>query len=179
MTQTEIWRPVVGFEGLYEVSSIGRVRSLDHEVRNRYSTRIRRGRIRKPTPDRAGYLMVSLSRERAVKTGKIHRLVAEAFLGAAPNVDSAVNHRDFKKDNNAVENLEWSTPEQNRRHAVNGGRFEGAVRPLRGKKLNASKARAIKAAKAAGEATKAIAARFKVSTHTIMRVVNGRIWARA
>jgi hypothetical protein len=175
----ETWKPVLGYEGLYEVSSIGRVRSLDHEVRNRYSTRIRKGRIRKLTPDRAGYMMVSLSRENSVRTGKVHRLVAEAFIGPAPTKDANVNHKDFAKDHNSVENLEWCTGDENLRHAVLAGRFDGAVRPKRGKKLNVQKVREIKAANAAGEAPKSIATRFAVAHQTVTRIINGNIWSRA
>lgn len=124
-------------------------------------------------------MMVSLSRDCSVKTGKVHRLVAEAFIGPPPTESATVNHIDFNKANNCAGNLEWSTYAQNLSHAVAGGRFEGAVRPRRGKKLNAAKARAIKDARAAGESCKSIAKRFAVAPQTILRVVNGNIWVRA
>lgn len=90
----EIWKPVVGYEGLYEVSSYGRVRSL------------RRGRILTGTINRDGYVRCHIKVNGVLKSHFVHRLVAEAFI---PNPDnlSCVNHKDEVKINNSVENLEW------------------------------------------------------------------------
>ena len=103
----EIWRPVVGYEGLYEVSNIGRVRSLD-----RFYYRLHKGKVLSPTKDRYGYLTVTLNCNGKSKTIKIHRLVAQAFL---PNPDNLpqVNHKDEDKTNNNVDNLEWCTAKYN------------------------------------------------------------------
>ena len=103
----EEWRPVVGYEGLYEVSNIGRVRSLD-----RFYYRLHKGKVLSPTKDRYGYLTVTLNCNGKSKTIKIHRLVAQAFL---PNPDNLpqVNHKDEDKTNNNVDNLEWCTAKYN------------------------------------------------------------------
>lgn len=103
----EYWKPVVGYENLYEVSNLGRIRSFDRWVKSKNgSIRICRGRILKPGTDKRGYLYVVLCKNNKQKTYKVHRLVAEAFL---PNPDNLpqVNHKDENKQNNNVENLEF------------------------------------------------------------------------
>ena len=100
----EIWKPIAGFEGLYEVSNLGRVRSLD---RVDDMGRLRKGKIRKPNLDSRGYyLMVNLWKNGTPSMWLVHRLVARAFL---PNEmkHKEVNHKDENKTNNCVSNLEW------------------------------------------------------------------------
>lgn len=109
----EYWKPVVGYEGLYEVSNWGRVKGLDRWVKSRWgSIRICKGRIMKSYTNKSGYLYVVLCKNNKHKTYKIHRLVAEAFL---PNPDNLpqVNHRDENKLNNNAENLEWCSAKYN------------------------------------------------------------------
>ena len=103
MTENEVWKDVLGYEGLYKVSDRGNVHSV---VRKDSIGRECGGRILKPNYDKDGYPNVNLCNNGKVKTKKIHRLVAEAFL-PNPNNYPEVNHRDEVKDNNNVENLEW------------------------------------------------------------------------
>lgn len=105
----EIWRPVVGYEGLYEVSNTGRVRSLDRYDSNNHFLK---GRILKLCADKDGYLNVGLSLGNKVKKYKVHRLVAEAFIPNPYNLPQ-VNHRDEDKTNNRVENLEMCNAKYN------------------------------------------------------------------
>ncbi len=113
----EIWKDVIGFEGLYQVSNLGRVKSLDRKVNSRYGiNRIISGKILKKLINTKGYLYVDLKRKCKGKKHLIHRLVAQAFI---PNPENKpqVNHIDGNKQNNCVSNLEWNTISENQQHA--------------------------------------------------------------
>ena len=109
----EVWHPVVGYEGLYEVSNKGVVRSLDRTINNHpYSGKVLAIKYLK------GYAAVHLcDHQHRVKHKTIHRLVAEAFI---PNPDNLpeVNHKDENPKNNCVENLEWCTTLYNIRYGT-------------------------------------------------------------
>ena len=92
----EFWRDIEGYEGLYQISNLGRVRSFK---RNKV-------RVLKPVANKYGYLIVNLRKNNSLKTLSIHRLVAQAFL-PNPNNFPQVNHKDEDKTNNIVSNLEW------------------------------------------------------------------------
>lgn len=103
----EEWRSISGYEGLYEVSSFGRVRSLDRYVKGKSeSYRLYKGKVLSPGKDKGDYLFVILCCNGKVYRKCVHRLVAEAFI---PNPDNLpeVNHKDEVKTNNSVDNLEW------------------------------------------------------------------------
>lgn len=101
MDNTEIWRPVVGYEGLYEVSNTGKVRSLF-----RYKKEL------KPQITRNGYLRVQLWKDMVGKGKTVHRLVATAFC-VRPKGCNIVNHKDENPLNNHADNLEWCTYQYN------------------------------------------------------------------
>lgn len=101
----EEWRPIKDYEGLYEVSDLGRVRSL----RNK-------NRILKPSNNPNGYQQVTLSKDNNIQAFLIHRLVANAFLDNKQNLPQ-VNHIDEIRTNNFVTNLEWVTAKQNLKHS--------------------------------------------------------------
>ena len=96
--EKEIWKPILNYEGLYEVSNWGRVKSL----------KFGKERILKPGTNKYGYLIVILCKNGKVKSFSVHRLVAEAFL-PNPHNYPCVNHKDECKTNNNVNNLEWCT----------------------------------------------------------------------
>lgn len=103
----EIWKPVVGYEGWYEVSNLGRVKSIDRIIINSFGvSKTYYGKILKQSLERHGYVTVVLSKNSIFKRCAIHRLVALAFLPNPQNLPQ-VNHKDECKNNNNVENLEW------------------------------------------------------------------------
>lgn len=103
--ENEIWLPIEGFEGLYEVSNLGRVKSLR-------DNKTRKEKILRQGKRKDGYLIVTLWKEGKVKICYVHRLVAKAFI-QNPNGYRCVNHKDECKTNNCVNNLEWCTQKYN------------------------------------------------------------------
>lgn len=116
----EEWKDVVGYEGYYQVSNYGRVKSIQRSVWNGKGYFINNGKILKQAKNKKGYPIVYLSKNAKQKTITVHRLVALAFI---PNSfkKPQVNHIDGNKENNYVENLEWCTNQENQEHAVKHG----------------------------------------------------------
>lgn len=113
--RTEIWRDIAGYEGLYQVSNLGRVKSLGN------GRTCKTSRILKFIKTKVGYLYVQLCKDGKRKGFRVNRLVAEAFI---PNTDGKpeVNHIDEDKANNSVENLEWVWPKDNINHGTRNER---------------------------------------------------------
>ena len=101
----EIWRDIEGYEGLYQVSNLGKVKSLNYKC-------TKKEKILKPFSNRDGYLRVKLCKEGKRRSYLVHRLVAQAFI-SNPEDKPQVNHKDEDKTNNKVENLEWVTSKEN------------------------------------------------------------------
>lgn len=119
MTNFEEWRDIEGFEGIYQVSNIGRVRSLDHVRVNKQGEFHFKGRILALSKNH-GYPVISFTKNGKTKQYFIHRLVASAFI-PNPQGENIVNHIDGNKDNNDVSNLEWCDQRENVNHAVRTG----------------------------------------------------------
>ena len=161
----EVWRDVVGYEGFYQVSSYGRVKSL----------RGRKEKFLSIDINNACYAKVLLSKNGQSKTLLVHRLVAAAFI---PNVDNKpqVNHKNGNKFDNRVENLEWVTCSENTQHAYN----MGLAKTLRGvnngaAKLTSEQISEIRSSCIIGDkdfGLRSLAKKFKVSEHTIYRIVH-------
>ena len=109
-----IWKDIKGYEGLYQISNSGEVKSLSRAVKNRYSTRTVKEKILVKCIDKMGYYKVNLSKNDKKKTYKIHKLVADHFLNEK---NECVNHKDGNKLNNSVDNLEYTTYSYNNIHA--------------------------------------------------------------
>lgn len=105
---SDVWKPIVGYEGLYEVAPCGAIRN------------VRTLRWLSPSEKDDGYMSVKLFRDGVGRNKTVHRIVAEAFL---PNPESKpqVNHIDHDKTNNRVDNLEWVTPQENTNHEIRSG----------------------------------------------------------
>lgn len=117
----EQWRPVTGYEGHYEVSDLGRVRSLDRQgFRSDGRPRRDKGRVLKTPPDRYGYPVVNLSLAGRVKMHRVHQLTARAFLGD-PEPGYEVCHEDADRSNGKLSNLRWGTRSDNMYDRVRHG----------------------------------------------------------
>lgn len=128
ISPSEEWRPVPGWEGFYEVSNHGRVKSLDREVITKVGyRRLIEGRILKPTVKPTGYLFVRLSRGNVASPEYIHHLVLNAFRGPRPEGFHGC-HFDDDKNNNHVENLRWDTVSANKYDLVRNGKHHLASR---------------------------------------------------
>jgi hypothetical protein len=168
----EEWRNVVGYEGWYSVSNLGRLRS-DRYGRNTYP-----GKVLSPSKTEKGYLRTILYRGKHSKKCKfIHRLIAEAFLGQRPK-GQEVNHIDANKSNNRLGNLEYVTKVENQQHAialglVDYGTFSGEKHYLA--KLTESDVREIR--KLRGKVSqKKLAERYGVAQTGICKIQLGYTW---
>ena len=170
----EVWRDVCGFDGYYEVSNLGRIRSL----RRRGETptggvRFYGGQVLRPVKLNNGYMIVSLSARNKVKQLLVHRVVAGSFLGSAPTQEHEIAHADGSRTNNAAQNLRWVTSlenaaDRNQHGRTARGEGNGAA------KLNENIVRRILRSRL-GCIT---AARlFGVSKSTIKRIRSGKQWA--
>jgi predicted DNA-binding protein YlxM (UPF0122 family) len=117
----EIWKDVKNYEGLYQVSNLGRVRSLPKKRKNSKGTYIIKEKIMKPSIGSTGYYFVNLTKECNLKIPrKIHRLVAQTFIPIIKG-KTYINHIDGNKLNNNIDNLEWCTNQENIIHAYETG----------------------------------------------------------
>lgn len=165
--EEEKWLPVVGHEGLYEVSDFGRVRSLGWLSRGKNgSFRPRPGRTLKPLAKHHGYLGVLLKSPSGKYVNRfVHRLVADAFLGGIPS-GMQVNHKDLNKLRNLPSNLEVCTGKINVRHAVGCGK----------RVLTLDDALAIRTMCESGAFQREAADAYGVSRPHVSAIVNHKVW---
>lgn len=184
--QTEIWKPVVGFAGFYEVSDCGNVRSVDRTIsqigpHGESVTRLIRSRIRKVKIGENGYHTVTL---KAISLGVksrcclIHRLVLESFAGLPKDGEQGRHFPDADKSNNHLSNLAWGSPKQNQadRHeqgsAVNGDSCHLA-------KITNDQAAEIRRRLDSGEQIRAVAREYKMSESAVGHIKARRSWGKA
>ena len=169
----ETWRDIEGYEGSYQVSDLGNVRSVD---RVDASGNKRKGRPRKLTVDRYGYHVVGLTRDSVMKYLKVHRLVAQAFI---PNPDNKpdVNHINGVKTDNRVSKLEWCTPKENTRHAIEMGLYNPVGESGSNAKLTEDDVLDIRWLAAEGVKPSVLAREWGVTQSGIGHVVTGRRWS--
>jgi hypothetical protein len=164
---TETWKPVVGYEGLYEISDCGNIRTLYKNP----------PRLLKPGTGTSGYRYVQLTKDGTYLPKQIHRLVVEAFLGEIPD---EVNHKNGIKTDNRLENLEKATRSENILHRV---RVLG-IRPIinRGEdsgnaKFTETQIRTIRRMYKNGYSYSQVAAQFGCTKSAICHIVKRRSWS--
>lgn len=184
MDQQEEWRTVVGFPG-YEVSSMGRVRSIARMIpcaRNQSLRTLMHGRIRALSLGSNGYLILGLYHEKRAVMARVHRLVCEAFHGlSAPGMQ--VNHKNGIKTDNRAENLEWVTSSDNLKHAFrvlmrrpsNGSATYKGERHVRSRRFDLE---LVAQLFAQGMTTKEVAARIGASKDTALLLKRGEHWTQ-
>lgn len=159
------WRPVLGFEGHYEVSDTGYIRSIKRETI-----------ILAPRYDRSGYIKAALFKDGKYHPTLVHRLVAEAFLGQAPSERHQINHVDGDKTNNRADNLEWCTASESGNHAYRTGLSVSRKGSLHGRsKLTEAQVQEIRGLDGA-LTQRQIAARFDVTQQQVSRIMTGKRW---
>jgi len=163
--ETEIWKPVVGYEGKYEISNLGNVRFIYKRLL---------------APDYTDYRHVRLSKSGyEAQTVTVHSLVAKAFLGLPPVSNMEINHKNGDKYDNKLENLEWVTRAENQAHKNRLTAIGLMNGPPRGEKhwrskLTTKQVEDIKMRWNRGEKQKHIAEIYKTTQVTISMIVTGR-----
>lgn len=161
----EIWKPVVGAEGRYEVSNLGRVRSVSHRVLCCHGAyRMSHGKILRPGKmNRFGHVTVHLGRKKGQGSKCVHALVLEAFVGPRPKGFDAC-HRNGEGGDNRLENLRWATRSENNRDITRQGK----------RLVTLEQAQEIRRRRAKGETGASLAKEFGISQGRVSCIYTGR-----
>lgn len=166
----EIWKDIIGYEGLYRISSFGRIKS-SHINKKGIGWQLLDGSI-----DAKGYKRINLYRDGAKTNWKIHRLVAIHFI-ENPDNKKEVNHKDGIKLNNRIENLEWCSTLENMRHAFANNLIPFRIGKMNGRaKLKESDITQIRKLAKGGLDYKEIAKSYPVNSATINKIINKKLW---
>ena len=167
------WKPVVGWEGWFEVSDHGDLRSVTRRVEySNGSTRIYKGQNKRIHTDRYGYARGSLNRPGKSETCQMHVLVCEAFHGPRPSPDAEVCHANDIRDDNRAENLSWGTRQSNAREMAERNRIKGERHPRQ--KLTAFQVFMLR--ESSYDSISQLARKFGVARGTMHSVVKGKNW---
>ena len=172
----ETWKPVVGWEGLYEVSSEGRLKTLKRTIQTKHGVlRTRGARVLKANITNHGYVMATLTRNGCQHYETVHRLVLKAFVGPCPPGMEACHGNGVRTDNRLI-NLRWATHSENeadkRLHGTNcAGSKCGSA------KLTESQVRSIKAMLSRGLFSTAIGRMLGIPASTVQNIKNGSTWS--
>ena len=157
-----LWKEIEGYEGYYEVSQTGNVRSITRAIPSPTCGRTLKSKIIKPRINNWGYEQVRLSKDGVIRSKLVHRLVAVAFIPSLPN-KLFVNHKNGIKTCNDFNNLEWVNHAENMQHAYDKGLIKKAtpvINILTGEVF---------------ESTKLAARRYNINPNTLRGYLNGQI----
>ena len=183
--ESEEWKDVVGYEGLYQCSNLGRVKSYDKTVNNHTGMKFIPGKILHGNLTDEGYRNINLTKDKKNKVLKLHRIIAQTFI---PNPENKpeVNHKNLNKDDNQVKNLEWATRKENCHHAWEN-RYSKTGQDIRNKprgekcvhsKLSERQVGGIRSAhKRYGIGYQTLSKLCGVSATTIKKVIENKIWS--
>lgn len=173
----EIWKDVSGYEGLYKVSNLGRIKSMPREwiTGSRGSIRTKEETINRAA-NVHGYFRIWLSKDGQAKQFGVHRIVAIAFM-PNPSNKPQVNHIDGNKQNNKAENLEWATSKENVIHSHKTGLHNQVFGENHGKSTLTNEL-VLKIRELGGKYTQQqIADRFKVGRRNVSNILNRKLWS--
>lgn len=175
-TDEEVWRSVVGFEGHYDVSNKGRMKSLQRTIETELTIFIFKERIMK-LQRKWDYLGINIRKNKKYTQISVHRLVAQAFL-SNPNNHPQVNHKNGIKHDNRVENLEWVTAKENTNHAFTTGLkvpLKGEENPM--SKITEEMVRGIREVYATGHVSQVnVAKQYGITRDHVKLITQNRIW---
>lgn len=175
----EIWKNIIGYEGSYQVSNLGRVKSLARKKSNQYNSFDKKEMILKPRYSTKGYIHAMLYKDGKSKSFCVHRLVLSAF-DRLPKGKEQCNHINGIKDDNRLENLEWTNNSDNQLHAFR----MGLNKPRRGEDNNKSKltGKQVKEVRkdykfgVKGFGATILAKKYNVSKQAILKIVRNEHW---
>jgi len=175
----EVWKSVVGFEGIYEVSNLSRVRSVDRFVEYRSDAKksggkFIRGVLMSPRKNRSGHWNVSLARNNKYVKRCIHRIMAEAHI-PNPNDLPCALHIDDDKNNNHISNIYWGTHAQNGKDMIENGTVSRGSKH-KPSKLTEEQVLDIRKCLEKGDSGEVIAERYNVEKSTISCIKNRKTW---
>lgn len=181
----EQWLAIKGYEGIYQVSDWGHVRSLNRTIENQNGElQLISGKDLKLSSDRYGYLQVYLTQNYQTQLFKVHHLVAETFLPpplgkVGSKLDSyCLNHIDGNKQNNRATNLEWITHAANQQHAIDTGLFNSSGSQTQSKLTAAEVLDIWELLQEQRLSVRQIALCFDVSIKTIQKIKYGKAWRK-
>lgn len=177
MDDKEVWKDIVGFETVYQVSNKGRIKRLESRcVAKGGSTRRVKERILTPFPNktRHNYLYINLNWE-GITQFRVHRLVAKMFI-SNPNNLPEVNHLDGNKNNNCVNNLEWCTSSENKQHALRTGLKKKPLSITYATVLTPVNVEDIRSELQKGISGRSLAYKYNVSEGLISQIKHNKRW---
>jgi len=173
---SRLWKPIPGYEGKYEISDDGQVRSLARVVPTPKGSRLTQELLLTARPNRCGYLCVHLSRDGKTKNLTVHSLVAASFLGPRPE-KAHVAHRDGNPANAKLGNLRYATPAENERDKeAHGTKFFPRGELNASAKLTPADVSAIKGMVASGRTQTSVALKFGVDPSMVSHILRGKHW---